>query len=154
MEGQHIGTEIGMLGNLLRRQMSCPADCGDGHLTGMQSRIIHHLILEEVKGDSFQRDIETFFRIRRSTATGLLQLMERNGLLRREPVTHDARLKRLVLTEKARALDESIGRRIEQTESVMKRGIDQEKLEIWFGVCKQIRANLEQSQNHRQEGRV
>ena len=34
----------------------------------------------------FQRDVEAEFNIRRSTATGILQLMEKNGFLLREPV--------------------------------------------------------------------
>ena len=36
----------------------------------------------------------------RSTVTGVVKLMERKGLIRRESVSSDARLKKLVLTEK------------------------------------------------------
>ena len=46
----------------------------------------------------YQKDLESAFHIRRSTASGILQIMVRDGLLVREPVEGDARLKRLVLT--------------------------------------------------------
>lgn len=86
------------------------------------------------------------FRFRRSTATGILQLMEQHGLLRREPVPHDGRLKRLVLTDQALALDARIRERLRATEALMRAGISEEDLNTWFRVCGMIRANLENSQ--------
>ena len=111
-----IGAEIGMLHNLLRRQMACMTEksADSANVTGMQAMIVHHLILREKEGDLFQKDIESAFQMRRSTATGILQLMEQHGILRREPVAHDGRLKRLVLTDRARAMDERITERMAQ----------------------------------------
>ena len=88
-----IGAEIGMLHNLLRRQMACMTkkSANSANVTGMQAMIVHHLILREKEGDLFQKDIESAFQMRRSTATGILQLMEQHGILRREPVAHDGR---------------------------------------------------------------
>ncbi len=149
---RHIGTELGMLNNLLRRQMACMASPEEAGVTGMQAIIIHHLLGCRDAGDCFQKDIETQFRIRRSTATGMLKLMESRGFISREPVEHDARLKRLVLTDKARALDESIGREIKRTEAIMSNGIPKDELDTWFRVCDRIRTNLEQYQmTHRRE---
>ena len=95
-----IGAEIGMLHNLLRRQMACMTEktANAANVTGMQAMIVHHLIIHEKQGDIFQKDLENAFQMRRSTATGILQLMEQHGIIRREPVEHDGRLKRLVLT--------------------------------------------------------
>ena len=81
-----IGAEIGMLHNLLRRQMACMTEksANSANVTGMQAMIVHHLILREKEGDLFQKDIESAFQMRRSTATGILQLMEQHGILRRD----------------------------------------------------------------------
>lgn len=148
---QHIGAEIGMLGNLLKRQMVCHSGRAEpDHATGMQAMIIHYL--SGAQEDRFQRDIETQFRFRRSTATGILQLMERRGLLVREPVPYDARLKRLVLTDKARALHQQIHEKLLRTEQVMREGIDEQDLAVWFRVTGQIRANLENYQRKTSEG--
>lgn len=151
MGDQQIGSEIGMLGNLLKRQMMCHTGKAEpDHATGMQAMIIHYL--STVPGDHFQRDVETRFRFRRSTATGILQLMERRGLLVREPVDYDARLKRLVLTDKARALHQQIHEKLSRTEQVMREGIDEQDLAVWFRVTGQIRANLENFQRKTSEG--
>ena len=88
----------------------------------MQAMIVHHLIIHEKQGDIFQKDLENVFQMRRSTATGILQLMEQHGIIRREPVEHDGRLKRLVLTEQARAMDEYITERMQQMEQLLRQG--------------------------------
>ena len=113
-----IGAEIGMLHNLLRRQMACMTEksANSANVTGMQAMIVHHLILREKEGDLFQKDIESAFQMRRSTATGILQLMEQHGILRREPVAHDGRLKRLVLTEKGACIHEKTMQSLHQTD--------------------------------------
>ena len=51
--------------------------------------------------DVFQKDLETAFKIRRSTISRTVELMEQKQLLVREAVNGDARLKRLRLTPKA-----------------------------------------------------
>ena len=120
-----IGAEIGMLHNLLRRQMACMTEktANAANVTGMQAMIVHHLIIHEKQGDIFQKDLENAFQMRRSTATGILQLMEQHGIIHREPVEHDGRLKRLVLTEQARAMDEYITERMKQMEQLLRQGI-------------------------------
>ena len=64
----------------------------------------------------YQKDIEEEFRIRKSTATGILQLMEKNGFISRESSKKDARLKRIVPTPKAEALRPEILEHIRDTE--------------------------------------
>ena len=145
MHEQRIGSELGMLSNLLKRQMACqPQDEEDSHVTGMQGMIIHYLAVAD--GDRFQKDVETQFRFRRSTATGILQLMEQHGLLRREPVPQDGRLKRLVLTDKALALHARVMQKLRTTEELMREGISEEDMDTWFRVCGMIRSNLENYQ--------
>ena len=51
--------------------------------------------------DVFQRDIENAFSIRKSTVSKIIKLMENKDLIRRESVEYDARLKKIVLTDKA-----------------------------------------------------
>ncbi|WP_125115136.1 MarR family winged helix-turn-helix transcriptional regulator [Agathobaculum sp. Marseille-P7918] len=148
---KRIGTELGMLGNLLKRQMICTTGKGEmENITGMQSMILWFLM--QTTEPRFQRDVETQFRIRRSTATGILNLMEEHGLLLREPVEQDRRLKRLVLTDRAKALYERIQQAMVQTEALMEEGIDPEDLAVWFRVCDKIRANLENYQRKASEG--
>ena len=96
-----IGFDIRTLSILIKRYIdgSATKQYVD-NLTGTHGWVIGYLY-DNRDHDVYQRDLETQFSIRRSTATGILQLMEKNELILREPVESDARLKKLVLTEKA-----------------------------------------------------
>lgn len=151
MREKRIGAELGMLHNLMKRQLASMSDISED-ITGMQAMIVHHLMRFEKNGNVYQKDLENFFHIRRSTATGILQLMEQHGLLRREAVEQDARLKRLVLTEKARALDAQIHRKFEHFEQILRGDIKEEEILTWFRVCEKMRENLEKEQHNTSEG--
>lgn len=118
-------------------------------LTAIQSRILGHIHREECMGNSvYQRDIEEVFRIKRSSVTSVLQLLEKKGLIIRESVPEDARIKKLVLTDAAREIhqqvDESLSRMEQEIRSLfteeefvnfleyMNR-IDQKAMELHYG---------------------
>ena len=69
---RHVGGEIHRLSHLFKRRLD---DGMPQKTTGMQARIIGFLRFNEGR-ELFQRDVEAEFGIRRSTATGILQLME------------------------------------------------------------------------------
>jgi len=143
LEKKHtIGFEVRWLFNLIKRENhSRPILQDAGNLTGMHGWVIGYLY-EHQDQEIFQKDLEAEFHIRRSTATGILQLMERNGLILRLPVERDARLKRLKLTEKAITLHESVMQEIADIENKMRQGIPEEDLEVFFRTLDQIKTNL------------
>lgn len=91
----------------------------------------------------FQRDIEAEFQIRRSTASEVLQAMEGGGLLRREPVGYDARLKKIVLTDYAQEIRKQLGEQVERIESLLTEGFTQEEIDRFFSYVERFNANLE-----------
>ena len=74
-----------------------------------------------------QRDVEAAFNLSRSTTTNILQLMEKNGIIRREGVDYDARLKRLVPTEKAVQMEEQVRECARLLEQRITRGLTDEQ---------------------------
>lgn len=110
-------------------------------ITPMQGRVIGYLIRHSDQ-DVFQRDLEQEFQIRRSTASAIVQGMERNGLIRREAVAQDARLKKLLLTPRAEAFNERFLRAMEEVEAVITRGVTREELEAFFSVTAKFEQNL------------
>lgn len=76
-------------------------------MTQMQMSIIDYLSRQGNK-EMFQRDIEKEFFIQRSTATVLLQRMEKRELLYRKTSITDARQKSVYLTQKSRDLETKI----------------------------------------------
>lgn len=74
-------------------------------LTGLQARIIGFVEHSNQAGrDIFQKDIEVQFGIRRSSVTSVLNNLEKNGFICRQSVESDARLKKIVLTQKAKEI--------------------------------------------------
>ncbi|KRN97986.1 MarR family winged helix-turn-helix transcriptional regulator [Companilactobacillus kimchiensis] len=76
-------------------------------LTGTQVQIIHYLA-DTDNDNIYQKTIESEFNIRRSTATNILKTMERNGLILRRSVKNDSRLKRIVLSDKSKEMQDAI----------------------------------------------
>ena len=137
-----VGFEIKTVHNLLKRDFeSLPIHKEMKNITAMQKWIIGYLSDNEDK-DIFQRDLEEEFSVRRSTATGILQLMEKNNLITREAVSYDARLKKLVLTQKALDIQNEIDEEIKAHDKKISEGISKDDLEVFFKVMKQIRKNL------------
>lgn len=92
---------------VLRRMNQITRANGVEDVTAMHGWILRYLE-ENADRDIFQRDVEKHFSITRSTVTNILQLMEKKGYIRREGVDHDARLKRLHLTEEGKATNEKL----------------------------------------------
>ena len=131
-----VGFAVKILSNQFRRNLKLNDD-----LTDMQGRIICFLY----KNGSeliYQRDIESRFNIRRSTVTGILQLMEKNGLLVRSPVSNDARLKKLELTDKAIAMHEEFERRAKELDELASKGISKEELDSFIETANKMINNL------------
>lgn len=139
---RHLGLEVHRLEKLMARQRGYSAAHQDAdRQTGMHGYLIRYLY-ENQERDVFQRDIEKAFSISRSMVTVTLQLMEKNGLIRRESVAQDARLKRIVLTQKARDLHRQIEADILAFESNLARGISEEEQEVFLRVAKKMQENL------------
>lgn len=125
---------------LAHQEMGCPG------FTPKQGQLLHYIIEHSASGDVFQRDIEAAFTIRRPTATGILKLMEQNGLIRRESVPQDARLKKLIATEKALAMTRRTDEVLATAEADLTRGISEEDLTSFHRIILQMEQNLQESQ--------
>lgn len=93
--------------------------------------------------DIFQKDFEKHFDIRRSTASNILTLMEKNGLIVRESVSHDARLKKITLTKKAEDIHQQVEYAFCKMEQELAKGIDEKELDAFFDTLDKIRNNIE-----------
>ncbi len=92
--------------------------------------------------DIFQRDFEKECNVRPSSATSMLKLMEKNGLIKRVGVDYDARLKKIVLTEKAIKIEETLDEKFAALEKRLSTNISKEELETFFTVLSKIRKNI------------
>ena len=138
-----IGFEVKSISNLIKRNLAEEFAKRDMHdLTGMQGWILKFIYTNSNR-DIFQKDIEKEFRIRRSTATGMLKLLEKNGYIKREAVESDARLKKLVLTEKAIIGLEKLENVIMEFDKHLHEGISEEEKDIFFAIVDKVKKNLD-----------
>ena len=90
----------------------------------------------------YQRDVEEVFCIRRSTASRFLQNLEQDGMLIRQTVPQDARLKKLIPTEKAMSVHADIAEKFRIGEAHMTAGLTEEELEQFIATARKIQRNL------------
>ncbi len=98
--------------------------------------------------DIFQRDFEQEFNIRRSTASNILSLMEKNGLIERVSVSYDKRLKKIILTEKAVKIQDKSKAVFSNLEELIEKDISEEELQLFFAVLEKINNNLERKKDN------
>lgn len=140
---EDAGKWINRVSHQLKRQMLCESRRqGQDDLTNMQKHILHFILLETMHRDLFQKDLEKEFKVRRSTATGILQLLEKKGYLYRETVEQDARMKRIVPTEKALKLRGQLLENIRRREAQVRKGISEEDMKVFVRVLEKISFNL------------
>ena len=138
-----IGFELKFTNNEIRRNLDQRfAENGLEDLSGMQGPVIGYIFGNSSERDVFQKDIEKWFNIRRSTATVMLQAMEQKGLIEREPVPNDGRLKKIILTDKAKELYYRVKEQIEQFHRELEEGITPEEKEEFLRILDRIRENL------------
>lgn len=147
MENADITRELHSLNNLIRRCfLNSPSRKEADRMTDNNGWIIGFLAKNEGK-DIYQKDIEEHFIIAKSTASKVLGLMEEKGFIRRLPVKTDARLKKIVLTDKARELHEMMAKSKGEMETRLLLGFTEEEIETLAGYIDRMKENISEPQN-------
>lgn len=136
-----IGYRIRLIHNQIHKQMEAKRLKNEGNLTGMQRWTMGFLRSHKDR-DIYQRDIEAEFSISRATASNMLATMEKKGLIRREAVAHDARLKKLVLTEHAERMVDQAEQDVKEMEEHLVMGMTEEEIQTFRRLLDHVLENL------------
>lgn len=140
-----IGKELRSLNNLVHRFFEF-----SGHkkeietVTGTNGWIIGYLA-ENAGKDIFQKDLENQFTITRSTASKVLNLMEQKGLVKRLSVARDARLRKIVLTDKAWEISAMMQDDVRRMEQTLTKGFSDVEIQTLHVFLQRMKANLSNS---------
>lgn len=139
-----IGFQLHSLSNLMKRRMEHSEFFShmDDNVTRNNGWILNYLACHSDR-DIYQKDIENDFCIRRSTVSKSIRLMEEKGFIRREAVPSDARLKKLVLTPDGKKLQAAIEKEQQETERLLRQGVTEEELKIFFQVMEKFKKNIQ-----------
>ncbi len=142
MKDKSISLEIKKIDSLIVRRIMAYNKDTIYHLTPVQIVVIKHLINNK---DSvvYQKDIEKKLGLRKSTVSGILGTMIKNGIITRTDSTNDLRSKEIRLTETGYKLDKVMRKKAFEFEKLLQSNINKEDLEVFYKVTKQIQENLE-----------
>ena len=135
-----VGRYIQMLSRQIKRRMDKAVS--EYEITGKQGTILLYIYDESQKKDVYAKDIEVAFNMRRASVAGILQLMEKNGLIKREENLDDGRLKKLKLTTRAEEAREKLKNEIFKVEQYLTEGISKKEIETFFTIMKKMSHNL------------
>ncbi len=141
---KEIGFVVRRLSNLIKRDVEKSRfRLGLDPLKGVNGWAISYFY-ENRNNDIFQKDFEEKFSIRGSTASKILKSMEQKGYIERISVDYDARLKKIILTDKALDIHKRILSDINAREERMKKGLNESEIELFFSVMKKLCDNMEE----------
>jgi len=151
-ENETIAHALGCTNNIIYRAVHKSIKDNDTyHISPIQIEILQYLFKNQGK-NVYQKDLEQLFSIRRSTVSGILKTMEKNGSIKRVSVSEDARVKKIVLTEEALSRFEDAKRHMRKMNKILEKNIDTNDKEIFFKVIHQVQNNLlEQERNNKND---
>ena len=139
-----LGLDISKIHHIISRKMDASVISAiDDNLTVSQAYVIDFISIEGKDKEIFQKDLEREFDLKRSSISLMLNNMEKSGLIERVPVTEDARLKKIILTQKSIKLYEKISTAIDSIENKLSEDITSEEIKVFQSVLDKIRNSLE-----------
>ena len=140
MKNKDIGQQLASLNHLIKRNLQNELSSELMRISAANGYILVYLY-ENKQNDVFQRDLEAEFQIARSTASGILQAMEKKKLIIRQSIPRDARLKRLVLTEKGTEFQLEIMENFDRVQEALRGEIPADKLKCFLEVVDLLKEN-------------
>ncbi|MDD8049610.1 MAG: MarR family winged helix-turn-helix transcriptional regulator [Thomasclavelia sp.] len=138
MEKEYIGKELKTIANCMMRRMDQEIN---GALTVNQKFIVLFLS-DNADKDIYQKDIEKEFNVRRSSVTSILTNLENGGYIKRLPDKSDARLKKIVLTNKSKDLIERLESDLLLIEEEILSGLSNEEVQEFKFLLAKIKDNV------------
>lgn len=141
-EKRYIGIEIRAVDNMLKRFIDNQiSKMRAVKMTGSNGWIIDYLV-RNLDRPIYQKDLEQEFKITRSTASKVLNLMEEKGFVIRQSVPEDARLKQLIVTPKAVEIAKEMEANKESVEAQIIKGFSTEELDQFYSYLERIKKNV------------
>lgn len=132
---------IRSLHNVINRYLSVTHPEEVEGLSGGNIDIITFLARHSER-EIFPQDVERRFGVTRSTSSRVLALMERKGLIERESVPSDGRLKKIVLTDKSREIAEALRENAVAMEGILLQRLSDDEIRQFMHTLDVMQSNL------------
>ena len=135
---KNLGVLINKIANQLKRKMDKEMN-ENYNLTKTQSLVLSYINSNK---EIYQKDIEKRFSIRRSTATEILNLMEKRNLIKRIPSKIDKRINIIEITEEGIKLEKVGKEKIKELEKHMTKSLTKEEKKELIRLLEKVEQNL------------
>ena len=106
-------------------------------------RILNFVLVSYPDRVIYQKDIEEELNMRSASVSTLLKKMEAQDFIRRERVSYDDRLKKILPTSHTVEMKEQVERHAALLEKRLTAGIGEEELKVFFDVLERMQENME-----------
>lgn len=107
----------------------------------LQGQILDYLFMNSNQNIS-GKDLEKFLNVSKVAISNALLSMENKGIIQRIKLGSDRRNKSIILTDKSKKIFNQMGNLFMELEKEMIKGIDTDKLEIFYEVMNKISNNI------------
>lgn len=108
-------------------------------VTHVQARLLSYLEwMEEEKKDVYQKNIEEFLSISKSTASELISTLEKNEYISRVKLEEDGRVRKIILLEKGYKTNKLIGDTIRDFEKEMKNKLTEDEINTFTSIIEKL----------------
>lgn len=139
---RRIGMEIRELHQMIKQKVEVERTADPVAMTHSQVRVL--MYIHGQMNPVYQKDLECYLQIRRSTATEILNVLEREEYIERVRAQHDARLKEIHLTQKTLGVIDTIALRLSNLELLLRHDIQEEELDTFLKVLNKMKSNLKE----------
>ena len=114
-------------------------DVTNHQVTHIQARVLGYLSwMEEENKVVYQKDIEEFLSVSKSTASELVSNLEKNEYISRVKEETDGRVRKIVLLEKGKYTNKLIGETIKNFEEELSSKLPKEEVEQFYSIVEKL----------------
>lgn len=133
-----IGKELGVLSR--RAQIYFKHAFKEYSIGHAQVMTLHHIC----KHDGLnQVELSSHFNLDKSSVTSQLNILEKNGYIRREKDSNDSRGRKIYITEKTKGIETSLSIKFSFWTNTLLKGFNEEEKEILFSLTDRMKANTD-----------
>ena len=140
----HVGHQVHRIDRSISKLLEMRVkEEGLDEIALMHGWILRYLYEHQDK-EIYQKDIEKEFSINRSTTSEMLKLMCKKGMIEREEVEYDARLKKIVLTESSRNHNRQIEENLKEMHQKLVKDLSKEEINTFIKIADKLINNIKE----------
>lgn len=121
---------------------------------GPSQMIIIDYLMQHKNEEVYQKDLEMILSLRRATVSGILQTMEKNGLIERNICNNDVRCKTITLKNSARETFEHKMEKFLNVENILKNGLNEEEISEFCHIISIMQDNISEYLQRKEDKNV